>query len=251
MMNRIAGAPMDSYPPEDQAFYRFWYGHMLNDLMQPPLAEVSHATARYIWDAARATPEAAASVPVPLTTETEVLSDVDPVVLQAWKIQGRKVGAMLREAQAAVIELQEARPPREDMNNYSRILTLLGMEEEGDPVEAVQKLVAESDAAAEIAAGVAVPQTVGAVPNMEKIEQSCVNYAALSCLGVVKQAYRFFYAQGKTEDDFDKCAWDAMAKAVRHAVKLTAQEVRDPVWPYVAASPEAPTAAPGRPINQD
>lgn len=40
-------------------------------------------------------------------TRDEVLSDVDPVVLAAWKLQGRKVGAMLDEAQAAVIELQE------------------------------------------------------------------------------------------------------------------------------------------------
>jgi hypothetical protein len=54
----LLAAPLDSYPPEDQAFFRFWYGHMLNDLMQPPLAGVSHATARYIWDAAVATPVA-------------------------------------------------------------------------------------------------------------------------------------------------------------------------------------------------
>jgi hypothetical protein len=40
-------------------------------------------------------------------TRSEVLSDVDPVVLECWKLQDRKVGAMLREAQAAVIELQE------------------------------------------------------------------------------------------------------------------------------------------------
>lgn len=48
----IAAAPLNSYSPEDQAFYRFWYGHMLNDLMQPPLSNVSHSEARYIWDAA-------------------------------------------------------------------------------------------------------------------------------------------------------------------------------------------------------
>lgn len=40
-------------------------------------------------------------------TRKEVLSDIDPVVLEVWKIQGRKVGAMLREAQSAVEELQE------------------------------------------------------------------------------------------------------------------------------------------------
>lgn len=54
----LVAAPINSYPPEDQAFFRFWYGHILNDLMQPPLTDVSHATARYIWNAARAaTPE--------------------------------------------------------------------------------------------------------------------------------------------------------------------------------------------------
>lgn len=40
-------------------------------------------------------------------TRAEVLSDVDPVVLEAWRLQGHKVGAMLRESQTAVIELQE------------------------------------------------------------------------------------------------------------------------------------------------
>ena len=48
----IQGAPWASYSPEDQAFYRFWYSHMLNDSMQPPLADINHTTARYIWDAA-------------------------------------------------------------------------------------------------------------------------------------------------------------------------------------------------------
>jgi hypothetical protein len=41
-------------------------------------------------------------------TRREVLSDVDPVVLEAWRLQGRKVGAMLAEAQAAVIEAHDA-----------------------------------------------------------------------------------------------------------------------------------------------
>jgi len=35
------------------------------------------------------------------------LSDVDPVVLEVWKLQGRTVGAMLRESAQAVEELQE------------------------------------------------------------------------------------------------------------------------------------------------
>jgi hypothetical protein len=38
----------------------------------------------------------------------EVLSDVDPVVLEVWKVQGRKVGAMLSEATEAVVEAHEA-----------------------------------------------------------------------------------------------------------------------------------------------
>lgn len=50
----LVAVPLDSYSPEDLEFFRFWYGHMLNDLMQPPLTDVSHATARYIWNAARA-----------------------------------------------------------------------------------------------------------------------------------------------------------------------------------------------------
>lgn len=39
---------------------------------------------------------------------TGALSDVDPVTLEVWRMQGRTVGAMLAEAQAAVIEAHEA-----------------------------------------------------------------------------------------------------------------------------------------------
>lgn len=51
-MQEIVGAEFSSYSPEDQAFFRFWYAHMKDDLMQPPLANVRHSVARYIWDAA-------------------------------------------------------------------------------------------------------------------------------------------------------------------------------------------------------
>lgn len=54
MTDSISAAPLSDYPPAAHAFYRFWYGHMQNDLMQPPLANIDHATARYIWDAAMA-----------------------------------------------------------------------------------------------------------------------------------------------------------------------------------------------------
>jgi hypothetical protein len=91
-------------------------------------------------------------------------------------------------------------------------------------------------------------QMVSAQPDVAKIEQDCLSYAALSCLGSVKQAYRLFYAQGKTAEDFDRCAWDALSKAVKHAVSLTAREVRDPVWPYAAVQQEG--AAPKGPTPQ-
>ena len=68
----LRGAPPSAYSQEDRAFYTFWYGHMLNDLMQPPLAGVSHSTARYIWDAAiahAAAPAHAQAGAVPLTDE--------------------------------------------------------------------------------------------------------------------------------------------------------------------------------------
>jgi len=51
----VKAAPVESYPAQDQAFHAFWYSHMLDDLMQPPLAGISHSTARYIWDSALAT----------------------------------------------------------------------------------------------------------------------------------------------------------------------------------------------------
>lgn len=50
---KLQGAPLSAYSPEDRAFFKFWYGHILDDLMQPPLCGIDHSTARYIWDAAR------------------------------------------------------------------------------------------------------------------------------------------------------------------------------------------------------
>lgn len=37
----------------DQAFFDFWYSHMVNDQMTGAVVDVSHASARYIWDAAQ------------------------------------------------------------------------------------------------------------------------------------------------------------------------------------------------------
>ena len=56
MSHEIKAAPPSEYSEADAAFFKFWYGHMLNDLMQPPLVGVPQSVARYIWDAARKEP---------------------------------------------------------------------------------------------------------------------------------------------------------------------------------------------------
>jgi hypothetical protein len=86
---KLQAAPLSAYSPEDQAFYRFWYGHMLNDLMQPPLANVDHATARYIWQAASAARsaeiqqlrEALKNVCALAQTEIENITDAEQAVI--------------------------------------------------------------------------------------------------------------------------------------------------------------------------
>ena len=75
-----------------------------------------------------------------------------------------------------------------------------------------------------------------AEPNLPKIEADAIFHATMTCLPAVTQAYRYFHARGKTEEDFDRCAREAMTKAVRNAVQLTAREVKDPVWPYALES---------------
>lgn len=61
----IKAASLDNYSTEDRDFFAFWYSHMQDDVMQPPLAGIWHSTARYIWDAARRT----APVSAPLDTQ--------------------------------------------------------------------------------------------------------------------------------------------------------------------------------------
>ena len=48
----LEAAPLSDYSKADGDFYKWWYSHMQNDLMQPPLNEVGYRVARYIWDAA-------------------------------------------------------------------------------------------------------------------------------------------------------------------------------------------------------
>ena len=33
-------------------FHKWWYSHMENDWMQPPLTKVNYSVAKYIWDSA-------------------------------------------------------------------------------------------------------------------------------------------------------------------------------------------------------
>lgn len=71
----LEAAPLDAYTEQDRAWFAFWYSHMVNDQMQPPLAEVRHSDARYIWEAGRASlakeplaqPQHGAPIPAPVT----------------------------------------------------------------------------------------------------------------------------------------------------------------------------------------
>jgi hypothetical protein len=51
-LEALEAAPLSDYSKADGDFYKWWYSHMQNDLMQPPLNEVGYRVARYIWDAA-------------------------------------------------------------------------------------------------------------------------------------------------------------------------------------------------------
>ena len=94
------------------------------------------------------------------------------------------------------------------------------------------------------------PSATPPVADLTKIEKHCISNAGLCCFGAIKNAYRLFHTQGKTEKDFDECAWEAMVKAVKYAVDLTAREVRDPVWPYVAEDQPATTHTQPAPVAQ-
>ena len=52
MQQALEAAPLSDYSKADNDFHKWWYSHMQNDLMQPPLNEVGYRVARYIWDAA-------------------------------------------------------------------------------------------------------------------------------------------------------------------------------------------------------
>jgi hypothetical protein len=95
----IQGAQSSHYSPEDLAFYKFWYGHMKDDVMAGPVDGVRHATARYIWDAAlAATPpqpapqQSEAGIPASVQqdrqdaepVDTKLLVDIATGVMDEW-----------------------------------------------------------------------------------------------------------------------------------------------------------------------
>lgn len=100
----LTALPMSAYPPEDQAFYIWWYGHMKDEMMTGPLQNVDHSTARYIWDAAIAQLAAPAGyklVPIEPTWD-QCMAAIDVDLTDWWQgadSAGKKV-MQLRECSA-------------------------------------------------------------------------------------------------------------------------------------------------------
>lgn len=95
---KLSAKPIGEYTPEDQAFYRFWYGHMRNDMMQPPLTDVSHATARYVWDAALGQQEAGSPFTVSAALRMLIADDAYAMTFQTF---GQYRTALLKAIDAA------------------------------------------------------------------------------------------------------------------------------------------------------
>lgn len=53
----IEGAPADAYTLTQQAFHRYWYSHMVQDVIVGVHAQTSYASAWEIWNAALAAQE--------------------------------------------------------------------------------------------------------------------------------------------------------------------------------------------------
>lgn len=68
--DELAAAPIQDYPAEDQAFFKFWYGHMKDDVMTGPVSCMRHGEARYVWDAALKSAAIAAAAPTKCETGT-------------------------------------------------------------------------------------------------------------------------------------------------------------------------------------
>jgi hypothetical protein len=117
-----------NYTPEDREFYDFWYGHMLGDVMQAPLADVAHSTARYIWDAGRWAPASIGEdglPPVPWGDDFEAWLEPrrQKDVREAFHQYARDAVAADRQARAITETLNN--PPYGEPDLYSRLHTAL------------------------------------------------------------------------------------------------------------------------------
>lgn len=77
-----------------------------------------------------------------------------------------------------------------------------------------------------------------AVADLAKIERDVLNDVRLTLFEKVNDANRHL----RHFDLVPGAAWVVITEAVRRAIKITAREVADPVWPY-AAHPTTPTSA--------
>ena len=98
----VKAAPLEAYPKQDREFFAFWYSHMQGDLMQPPLAGISHSTARYIWDSALAAPK-----PEPMPLPRLTVSDSHMASLIEAAIQGH---ASTRDAMRWLVRQLATKP---------------------------------------------------------------------------------------------------------------------------------------------
>jgi hypothetical protein len=117
MQQALEAAPLSDYSKADGDFYKWWYSHMQNDLMQPPLNEVGYRVARYIWDAALrerlAQPEQE-----PVTWE-----DVLGAIARGWTHEDNKHKPMdvpLAVAIAKEVQDMVAAPPRREWVGLTR-----------------------------------------------------------------------------------------------------------------------------------
>lgn len=95
----IEAAPLNSYSLEDQAFFKFWYGHMQGDTMTGALADVSHSTARYIWDAALARCTEVPALKKAIKDADDVIGDCEGVgLLHYWHGDSREDSRLIVES---------------------------------------------------------------------------------------------------------------------------------------------------------
>lgn len=163
-LDGMRAAPNASYSPEDRAFHQFWYSHMFEDLMQPPLIGIPHSTARYIWDAALRT----AHVQKPAEIE-HVADDVS----KNWAESNMSTQQPAQAAPAAMHSDLRARCVevlawRETGTLPGEALRTLAREKYGDRYDAIQR--AERDTETEALNFVAAAPTTQPAPQQDAQE---------------------------------------------------------------------------------